>query len=262
VWQRHLGQEVAPFEVLWGHSSSPTLYEDLLILLCDHEPASYLLALDRRTGQQQWRADRGQGRMSYSTPLVIQTPAGPELIVNSSERVDAYDPRTGTLLWYTGDTNRFPIPMPIFHDGVIYMSRGYRSSPYLAVRPGGRGDVSASHVVWERPTGAPYISSLVHDAGLIYMATDVGAVTVVDAASGARVWQQRIDGVFSASPVAGDGKVYFVSENGDTIVLRSGRTPEVVARNALGERVIASPAIAGRQIFMRSDDHVIAIGTP
>jgi outer membrane protein assembly factor BamB len=260
VWQRHLGNEISPFNVIWGHSSSPTLFGDLLLLLCDHEPASYLLAVDARTGQERWKADRGKGRMSYSTPLVVDTPTGPELIVNSSERVDAYDPRTGTLLWFTGGTNRFPIPMPVFHDGVIYMSRGYRSSPYMAIRPGGRGDVSKSHVVWESATGAPYISSLVYDAGLIYMATDVGAVTVVDAASGQRVSQQRIEGVFSASPVAGDGKVYFVSENGETIVMQAGRTPTVLARNDLGERAIASPAISNGQIFIRTDDHVFAIG--
>jgi outer membrane protein assembly factor BamB len=261
VWQRHLGTEISPFNVIWGHSSSPTLFGDMLVLLCDHEPASYLLAVDKRTGQQRWKADRGKGRMSYSTPLVVDTPSGPELIVNSSERVDAYDPRTGTLLWFTGGTNRFPIPMPVFHDGTIYMSRGYRSSPYMAIRPGGRGDVTKSHVVWESTTGAPYISSLVYHDGLIYMATDVGAVTVVDAASGQRVSQQRIEGVFSASPVAADGKVYFVSENGETIVMQAGRTPTVLARNDLGERAIASPAISNGQIFIRTDDHVFAIGT-
>ena len=262
VWQRHLGKEISPFNVIWGHSSSPTVFGDSLIFLCDHEPSSYLLALDSRTGQQRWKADRGKGRMSYSTPLVVETPAGPELIVNSSERVDAYDPRTGTLLWYTGGTNRFPIPMPVFHDGVIYMSRGYRSSPYMAIRPGGRGDVSKTHVVWESATGAPYISSLVYYDGLIYMATDVGAVSVIDAASGQRVSQQRVDGVFSASPVAGDGKVYFVSETGETIVMQAGRTPTVLARNDIKERSVASPAISNGQIFIRTDDHVFAIGKP
>jgi outer membrane protein assembly factor BamB len=261
VWQRHLGREISPFDVIWGHSSSPTLFGDLLILLCDHEPASYLLAVDKRTGKERWRADRGKGRLSYSTPLVVNTPAGPELIVNSSERVDAYDPRTGAHLWFTGGTNRFPIPMPVFHDGLIYMSRGYRSGPYMAIRPGGRGDISKSHVVWEAATGAPYISSLVYDAGLIYMATDVGAITVVDASSGQRVSQQRAEGIFSASPVAGDGKIYFVSETGETIVMRSGRTPAVLARNDLGERAVASPAISNGHIFIRTDDHVFCIGT-
>jgi hypothetical protein len=198
--------------------------------------------------------------MSYSTPLVVAGPKGPELIVNSSERVDAYNPRTGERLWHFGGTNRFPVPSPLFHDGTIYMSRGYRSSPYMAVRPGGSGDISKTHVLWENATGGPYISSLVHYEGLVYMATDVGAVTVVDAKDGSRVWQQRIDGVFSASPVAADGKIYFVSENGETIVLRAGRTPEVLARNALGERQIASPAVSDGQIFIRTDDHLYAIG--
>jgi outer membrane protein assembly factor BamB len=121
--------------------------------------------------------------------------------------------------------------------------------------------VSKSHVVWETGTGAPYISSLVYDAGLIYMATDVGAITVVDAATGERVSQQRIEGIFSASPVAGDGKIYFVSETGETIVMQSGRTPTVLARNDLGERAIASPAISNGQIFIRTDDHVFCIGS-
>ena len=260
VWERHLGKEISPYDIVWGHSSSPTVFEDTLLLLCDHTTSSYLLALDARTGKQKWKADRGKGKSSYSTPLVVPGPNGPEVIVNSSERVDAYNPRNGELLWYTGGTNRFPVPSPLFHDGIIYMSRGYRSSPYMAIRPGGKGDISKSHVIWENTTGGPYISSLVYDSGLIYMATDVGAVTVVDAKDGSRVWQQRIEGVFSASPVAADGKIYFVSEDGETIVVRSGRTPEVLSRNDLGERQIASPAVSNGQIFIRTDDHLFAIG--
>jgi outer membrane protein assembly factor BamB len=260
VWQRHLGKEISPFEINWGHSSSPTLYQDSLILLCDHAPASYLLAVDARTGKDRWKTDRGRGRSSYTTPFVVQSASGPELIVNSSQRVDAYDPRTGAFLWHVGGSNQFPIPAPTFHDGIVYMSRGYRSGPYMAIRPGGRGDVANSHVVWQVNTGAPYISSLVYDGGLLYMANDVGAITVVDAANGQKVWQERVDGVFSASPVAADGKVYFVSETGETIVVRSGREPRIVARNDVGERLIASPAISNGQIFLRSDDRLIAIG--
>jgi outer membrane protein assembly factor BamB len=260
VWERHLGREIAPFDVVWGHSSSPVLFEDDLLLLCDHATKSYLLAVDKKTGREKWRADRGSGKMSYSTPLVVPAPNGAEIVVNSSERVDAYDAKTGELRWFTGGTNRFPEPSPLFHDGVIIMSRGYRSSPYMAIRPGGKGDITRSHVIWENTTGGPYISSLVHDNGLVYMATDVGAVTVVDAKDGSRVWQQRIDGVFSASPVAADGKIYFVSENGETIVLRAGRSPEVLSRNDLGERQIASPAVSDGQIFIRTDDHLWAIG--
>jgi outer membrane protein assembly factor BamB len=260
AWQRHLGREIAPFDITWGHSSSPVLYGDLLILLCDHASASYLLALDKQTGQERWKADRGKGRSSYSTPLVVEGAFGVELVVNSSERVDAYDPRTGKLLWHAGESNRFPIPSPVFHDGVIYASRGYRSGPYMALRPGGTGDVTATRTVWSAATGAPYVSSLLYYDGLIYMANDVGVLTAIDAASGARRWQERVDGVFSASPIAGGGHVYFVSENGDTVVVKAGRAPAIVGRNALGERAVASPAASDGRIFIRTDNHLFCIG--
>ncbi len=259
AWSRHLGEEIGPFDINWGHSSSPALHGDLLLLLCDHRPASYLLALDKRTGKQVWRADRGSGRSSYSTPVVVNVGGRDEVIVNSSERVDAYDARSGALLWHVGGTNQFPIPVPSYDNGVLYMSRGYRSGPYMAVRPGGKGDVSATHVAWQVPTGAPYVSSLVHYRGKVFMANDVGVLTAIDAASGRRIWQERTPGVFSASPVAADGKVYFLSETGETVVV-SADTPAIVGTNDLGERVLASPAIAGGRIYVRTDGHLFAIG--
>jgi outer membrane protein assembly factor BamB len=259
-WQRHLGKEIAPFDIQWGHSSSPVVHRDLLILLCDQPSSSYLLAVDKRTGKDRWKADRGKGRSSYSTPLVVETQGRAEVIVNSTERIDAYDLNTGQPLWYTGEANRFPIPTPVVHEGVIYASRGYRSGPYMAIRSGGSGDVSATHVVWRVPTGAPYVSSLLYYDGVVYMANDVGVLTAVDAKTGERLWQQRVDGVFSASPVAGAGHVYFVSENGDTIVVKAGRAPEIVARNSIGERALASPALSSGRIFVRTDDHLFCIG--
>ena len=259
AWQRHLGREIAPFDVPWGHTSSPVLHGDLLILLCDHPGASYLLALDKTTGKERWKTDRGKGRSSYSTPLVLQAGGRAEIVVNSSERVDGYDAATGELLWHFGEPNRFPIPAAVVHDGVIYMSRGYRSGPYFAIRPGGRGPLPPAHVLWHVPTGAPYVSSLLHLDGRIYMANDVGVLTAVDAASGERIWQERVDGVFSASPVAGAGHVFFAAEGGTTFVVKAGAKPEIVARNDVGERIIASPAIAGGRIFLRTDDHVISI---
>jgi outer membrane protein assembly factor BamB len=260
VWRRHLGEEISPFDVQWGHSSSPVVYGDLLILLCDHAPASYLLALDKATGKERWRVDRGKGRSSYSTPLVVEGTFGSEVIVNSSERVDAYDPKTGAFLWHVGGSNRFPIPSPVFHNGVIFASRGYRSGPFMALRPGGRGDVTTTHVQWQVETGAPYVSSLLYYEGAVYMANDVGVLTAVNATTGERIWQERVDGVFSASPVAAGGHVYFVSENGDTVVVKAGRPPQVVARNALGERSVASPAISNGQLLIRTDGHLFCIG--
>jgi outer membrane protein assembly factor BamB len=263
VWQRHLAKDYSPFEIPWGHSASPTVYEDSLVLLCDHEPASYLLALDKRTGREKWKTDRGKGLRSYSTPTVVPGPAGDELVVNSSEKLEGYDPKTGKPLWFLVEPNQFPIPVPSFADGIIYTSRGYRSGPYMAIRPGARGDLKGSdHLLWHVPTGAPYVSSVVQYQGVVYMASDAGVVQAVDAATGERLYQGRTGGVFSAAPVAGDGKIYFLSETGEGIVLAAKREFEILAQNAMKARFLASPAISGGQIFLRSDDRLIAIGEP
>jgi hypothetical protein len=195
AWTRHLAREFAPFDIQWGYGSSPVLYRDSLILVCFHPSASYLLALDRRTGKRLWKTERGQGVLSYSSPLIVPAPGGDELIVNSSEGVEAYSAATGEVLWRLEETNRFPIPSAVQDRGIIYLSRGYRSGPYAAIRPGGRGDISKTHVVWHVPAGAPYVSSIV-----------------------------------------------------------------LLARNQISARTLASPAISGGRLFMRTDDQLIAIG--
>ena len=203
--------------------------------------ASYLLALDKTTGKEQWKQDRGKDRVSFSTPLVVPGPAGNELIVNSSERIDAFNPVNGELLWYVGSPRQSPIPSPVFHDSVIYMSRGYRNSDFLAIRPGGRGEVTESHTLWRTPTGASYVPSILYYDGLLYMTSDAGILTCADASTGEQVWRQRLRGVFFASPAGADGKVYFVSETGETIVVRAGREPHILARNNLRERLDRIP---------------------
>jgi outer membrane protein assembly factor BamB len=260
AWTRHLGRDVAPWDVNWGNGSSPVLYRNSLVLVCYHGGASYLIALDKTTGRELWRVNRPRGVLSYSTPLVVPVPGGDELVVNSSVGIEAYDPASGRALWHYDEPNQYPIPMAMHHDGVIYLSRGYRSGPYAAVRPGGRGDISKTHLIWHMPTGAPYISSLVYYDGLLYMAGDVGVITCVDAKTGERVWRERLGGVYTASPVAADGKIYLVGESGETLVLKAGRVPDVLARNAIDGRVLASPAISGGRLFIRTDDQIVAIG--
>jgi outer membrane protein assembly factor BamB len=260
LWSKHLGKEYGVFEINWGHSSSPVLHADLAIFPCYHESGSYLLALDKRTGAVRWKRDRDAGAHSYSTPLVVTHDGKATLVLNTSRAVEGYDPATGSPLWRVVEENRFPIPMPVHHQGVLYLSRGYRSSPYLAIRLGGSGDVSSSHVVWRTPTGAPYVSSLLYYDGLLYMATEMGIVSAIDPANGQTVWRERLGGVFTASPVAGDGKVFLVSETGETIVLRAGRKPEILARNPLDAHLVASPAISRGRIFLRGDNELIAIG--
>jgi outer membrane protein assembly factor BamB len=259
VWTRHLAKEFGPWDINWGNGSSPVIHGNTLILACYHGAASYLLAVDARTGKQLWKVDRPRDTVSYSTPVVAPTAQGAELIVNSNVGVEAYDPATGRALWHFNEPSQFPIPVAMHHDGVLYLSRGYRSGPYAAIRTGGRGDISKSHVLWHVPTGAPYISSLVYYDGLIYMAGDVGVVTCVDAKTGERVWRERLGGIYTASPIAGDGRIYLFGESGETIVLRAGRTPQVLKRNQIRGRVLASPAISGGRIFIRTDDAIVAI---
>jgi outer membrane protein assembly factor BamB len=260
AWSRHLGREYAPFDINWGHSSSPALFNDTLILICYHQPTAHLVGLDAASGKTRWRVERGKDVNSYSTPLIVQGASGPEAIVNSSEGVSGHNPANGQLLWHIQESNRFPIPMPLWHDGTIYTSRGYRSGPYMAIRPGGKGDVSKSHVLWRVDTGAPYVSSLIYYDGLLYMAGDVGVLSAMDAKTGQRIWQERTGGIFTASPVAADGKIYLLSEDGQTIVLAAGKVPRVLARNRLEARQLASPAISGGRLYIRTDDAVIAVG--
>ena len=260
LWMKHLGKDYGVFEINWGHASSPVLHGDLAIFPCYHETGAYLVALDKRTGAVRWKRDRQPGAHSYSTPLVASHDGQATLVLNSSRGVEGFDPLTGTPRWHVLEENRFPIPMPVHHQGILYLSRGYRSSPYLAIRLGGSGDVGGTHVVWKTPTGAPYVSSLLHYDGLLYMATEMGIVSALDPSTGQSVWRERLGGVFTASPVGGDGKVYLVSETGETIVLRAGRKPEVLSRNRLNAHLVASPAIARGRIFLRGDDELIAVG--
>ncbi|MEZ5400564.1 MAG: PQQ-binding-like beta-propeller repeat protein [Bryobacteraceae bacterium] len=259
AWKRSLG-EYGSFLNLWGHGSSPALYKDSVILLVDHRPVSYLLALDKNTGKELWKVDRGSGRVSHSTPVIADGPNGPEMIVNSSERIDAYDPATGKFLWHAAAERQTPIPTAVSHGGMIYMARGYRNSDILAIRPGGRGDVTESHIQYRIPNGGSYVPSILYYQGLLYMTNEVGVVTCADARTGERVWRQRLGGIFFASPVGAGGHVYMMSETGETYVLAAGREAKVVATNTLPGRFLASPAVSGGRVFLRSDGKLFAVG--
>ena len=259
LWERHLGRDYEPFDLLWGHGSSPALYGDLIVLQCDHPPDGYLLALDVETGRERWRIDRAAAGRSYGTPVIITHEGRDELVVNSGRRIDAFDPRTGAALWHAGRPVELAIGMPVYRRGILYSTRGYSSGPYLAVAMGGAGDVSETHIQWRNATGAPYVSSLLFHDDLLYMANENGLLTVTDATSGDVVSRSRLGGVFTASPIFAAGHIYFLNEGGETIVLRPGPEPEVVARNALGERSLASPAAVGSKILIRTDQSLYCL---
>ena len=252
AWTRHLGRDYFPFELQRGHGSSPALHGDTLYLLVDHQAHAMLLALDKKTGEERFRVDRDGDHRSYATPVFVDGPDGGQVIINSNDRVDAYDVRTGAPLWHAGQPVNLAAPTPVFHKGVLYLNRGYSSSPYLALRVGG-------DVLWRSPTGGPYVSSILYDNGLLYMATERGIASVVDAETGETTWRERLGGPFTASPVAADGRVYFIDEGGETVVLSAGRKPRILARNALEERCLASPALSSGRLFIRTDEHLYAI---
>jgi len=155
VWKRHLGTELGPCHVMWGHGSSPGLYDDTLILLVDHPARAYLLAVNKSTGETRWRVDREDGIRSYTTPLVLRREGGDELVVNSSHRIESYDPANGKRLWHAGEPVTLAIGIPVYEDGVLYASRGYSSGPYSAIRLGHREARDDITVVWHVPTRAP-----------------------------------------------------------------------------------------------------------
>jgi outer membrane protein assembly factor BamB len=253
VWKRHIGEEHAPFDIRWGHGSSPAIHNEKLYLLCDHQEKAYLLALNKDTGKEIWKVDRSPAR-SYTTPFILLGEK-PQLVINSSERIDILDPDTGDLLWHVGEPTRVPVSSPVFADGVMYTSRGYRSGPYMAVKADGSGEI-----LWRHPTGAPYVSSVLFYDGIVYMATETGVGSAVDGTTGKTLWKQRLGGYFSASPVVAEGRVYMVNEEGETFVIKAGREYELVSKNELGERTLASPALTDGRIILRTDEHLVCIG--
>jgi outer membrane protein assembly factor BamB len=254
AWHRSLAMEYGPFENRFAASSSPLLFEDTLILQCDHYGPSYLLAVDKRTGANRWKTDRPEVWLSWSSPICTPASdsAGPELIVCGSEKMDAFDPRSGIPLWTVDGMARECIPTPLTAHGLIYATSGPGAATY-AVRPGGRGDVTGSHVVWKHERGNPFVPSAILVGDYFYMVDDHGIATCLEAPSGKTAWRKRFSGDYTASPVAADGKIYFTNEAGETLVIASGTDRyQELARNAIGEPVFASAAVAAGRLYLRS----------
>jgi len=262
LWHRSLASEYGPFENRFAATSSPVLHGDRLILQCDHFADSYLIAVDRETGATRWKVERPETWLSWSSPRIVPVRGSDrhELIVAASKALDAFDPLNGEKLWTLRGMRRECIPTPVFGNGLIYAVSG-PSGPTLAVRPGGRGDVTNSHVVWRNTRGSPYVPSAILVQDLYYLVDDRGIATCLDAKTGERVWQKRLSGSYTASPVSAAGRVYFTNENGATTVIRADvREYEELARNELGQPVYASAAIAGGVFYLRTSTHLWAIG--
>jgi len=260
VWQRSLAAEYGEFENRFAATSSPLLYDGKLIVQCDHYGASYLAALDAASGANVWKADRPEAWLSWSSPQLVAVSNGHELVVCGSEKLDGYDPRSGERLWTVRGLARECVPTPVLADGLLISDSG-PNGVHAAVRPGGRGDVTDTHVVWRNDRGTSFVPSPIVVGKRYYLADDKGILSCLDVADGELVWRKRLGGKFTASPVSADGKLFFTDEQGVTLVLDAAADDYVeLARNELGDDVHASPAIAAGCLLMRTAGHLFCIG--
>jgi outer membrane protein assembly factor BamB len=259
IWKTQL-----PYESQHGNGGSPELAGDLLIVNCDGFDEAFVVALDKRTGKTKWRADRREPHsQAYSTPLAIRVEERDEIVSVGAFNAVAYDPKNGKEIWRVGYADGFSnVPRPVYGAGLVFIATGFNQPSLLAVRPDGKGDVSRSHVAWKLSRGAPLTPSPLVVGDDLYVVSDNGIASCLDARSGAVRWQQRLGNSFSASPVFADGRVYFLDEDGRTTVLKPGPAAEPLATNVLEGPALASMAVSAQSFFIRSATHLYRIASP
>lgn len=242
-----------------GTGGSPVLYQDLLIISCDGNDVQYVVALDKLTGKVRWKKSR-EGYQAYTTPLIVDLPGSPQVVSPGAFRAISYDPRNGKELWQVTYGEGFSnVPRPVYGDGLVFICTGFQQPSLLAVRLDGKGDVTKSKVQWKLDRGVPLTPSPLLVGSELYMVTDNGIATCVDAKTGKEYWRARVGGNHSASPIYVDGRIYFLSEEGESVVLAPGQQLKHLATNQLDGRTLASMAVANGSIFIRSETHLYRI---
>ena len=254
----------------WGPASSPIIWNGLVIIQCDTQADSFLVALNAETGETVWKTER-QELPSWGTPTIVTTPAGPELITNASNWVRGYDPKTGRELWRLGGSSKITAPTPIFANGLHIVASGRAPErPVFAVKPGARGDLtpakgetSSPHVAWSKTGRGSYMPTPLAYRGILYVLANNGVFDAYDITTGKEIYRQRLPLVgsgFSASPVAADGRIYLSNEDGEMLVVAAGETFTHVATNSMGETIMATPAISEGVMYVRGASTLFAIG--
>ena len=273
-WSRDIQQDYGRFGLNWGYASSPLLYEDALYVQVLHgmktDDPSYLLRIDKTTGKTVWKVERPTAAIqespdAYTTPALLKYGSTTEIVVTGGDVVTGHDPATGKELWRSDGLNPRNIPSyrivasPVVVGGLIIAPT--RERPMLALKPGGKGDITETHRVWSFDMG-PDVPTPVSDGTLVYVVRDNGVVHALDLKTGAIVWgpERLRPGTYSASPILGDGKIYVTSEEGVTSVFTAGPKFELLAENAVDEYTLSSIAISQGQLFLRTDKHLYAIG--
>jgi len=250
-----------------GPGSSPILWGGLLIFPMDGIDVQYVVALDKETGRTVWKTDRSidleafnpDFRKAYSTPLVVEAAGRTQLISTGAQGSYSYDPATGKELWRVTVPGFSNASRPLFGGGLVLVNSGFGRAQLWAVRPDGEGDVTETHVVWKATKGIPVKPTPVLVDGLIYMADDRGVASCLELATGETVWQERLGGQFSASPIYADGRIYFFSHDDAATVIRPGRTFQALATNRLDAGCMASPAVVGKALIVRTKTHLYRI---
>lgn len=272
----HLGSACLDLEgaVIWrndsvryppvhGNGGSPALVGNALIFNADGGSDPFVTALDKDTGKVLWKTRRpfeAKKPFSFSTPLAIDVNGKKQVVSAGSGVVCAYEPATGNELWRVRYTEGYSVvPRPVFGHGLIFLSTGFDRPVVMAIRPGGRGDLTTTHVVWTLTKGAPNTPSLLLVETELYMVSDAGIATCADARTGKVHWQERLGGNYSASPVHAKGRIYFQNEEGTGIVVQAARTFRKLAANPLGERTLASYAVTDDALFIRTEQHLFKI---
>ncbi len=251
-----------PYESQHGAGGSPVLFGDLLIFSCDGSDTAFLIALDKQTGKTRWKTSRrSPADQAYTTPLAIQVGGRDQIVSVGAYRAAAYDPVTGKEIWRASYADGFSnVPRPVFGDGLVYIATGFQQPSLIAVRPDGTGDVTKTHIAWELKRGAPLTPSPILVGHELYVVNDGGILSCVEAKTGAVLWQQRLGGSYSASPLYVDGRLYFSAEQGVTTVLVPGKEFRRVATNALEGAILSSIAVSDGAFFIRTDTHLYRIG--
>src|SRR4029079_10657280 len=251
-------------ESSWGHASSPIIYGDLVFVQADGHKQSFIAAFNLKGGKQAWRVERNE-ITSWTTPTIYQGKNRVELIANGGRYIRGYDPLTGKELWrFSDNETQVKMQAPLIAHDLIYITGGYPAGrPMYAFKPGAVGDISLkpgqdtnSFLAWISNKGSPYTPTPIVYGGLLYVCSDNGVFSAYDAKTGAVVYQQRLPTSFSASPVAADGKLYLSSEDGAVFVVRAGAKYELLATNAMGQPLMATPAISDGLVILRTKDFV------
>jgi outer membrane protein assembly factor BamB len=242
-----------------GTAASPVLYKDLVILIQDQDQSeTVFVALDRKTGNKIWQGKRGRGT-TWSTPVIVHVGDHDELLIAGAKTVKGYDPNTGKELWSLSGPTHEVIPMIVVGKDLIYSCSG-RNGPTLALRPGGEGDITQKGLVWRSTRSGPHVPSPILVGDLLYTFNDMGIITCLEADTGTLVWQERVDDCFCASPLAAGDRIYVSGESGVTYVLKAGRKLDIVARNDMGQPILASLAAVDNQLILRSQSELVLIG--